>query len=103
MHNTTIILYKDLSAQNLYTIVANKTIGPTFNFEAINIHHRSCLTSYKLINDPSTIASLHITIHIKQSILVELCVRNYATSNELVNGANGIFKTSTSYHYKTII
>ncbi len=103
MHNTTIILYKYLSAQKHNTIVVNKTIDSTFNFEAINIHHHSCLTSYKLLNDPSKIASLHITNHIKQNILVELCVRNYAASVDLVNGANGIFKTSTSYHNKTII
>jgi hypothetical protein len=95
MHNTTIILHKYLSAQKHNTIVINKTIGPTFIFEAINIHHHWCLTSYKLLNDPSNIASLHITIHIKQKKLVELCVRNYATSSDLVNGANGIFKTST--------
>jgi hypothetical protein len=103
MHNTTIILYKYFCAQKHNTIVFNKTIGPTFNFEAIDTNHHSCLTSYKLLNDPSKIGSLHITIHIKQNILVELCVRNYATSNDLVNGANGIFKTSTSYHNKTMI
>jgi len=95
MHNTTTILYKYLSAQKHNTIVVNKTLGPTFDFEAINIHHHSCLTSYKLLNDLGKIATLHITIHIKQNILVALCVRNYATSNDLVNGANGIFKTST--------
>jgi hypothetical protein len=93
MHNTIVTLYKYISAKKHNTIVFNKTIGPTFNFEAIDINHHSCLTSYKLLNDPSKIASLHIT-HIKQNILVELCVRNYATSNDLVNGANGIFKTS---------
>jgi len=103
MHNTTIILYKYLSQQKHNTIVVNKTIGPTFNFKAINIHHHSCSTSYTLLNDPSKIASLHITIHIKQNILNELCVRNYTISNDLVNGANGIFRTSTSYHNKTII
>jgi hypothetical protein len=36
-------------------------------------------------------------------MLVELCVGNYATSNGLVNGADGIFKTSTTYCVKTII
>ncbi len=36
-------------------------------------------------------------------MLVELCVENYATSNGLVNGVDGIFKTLTSYHNKIII
>jgi len=36
-------------------------------------------------------------------MLVELCVGNYATSNGLLNGANGIFKASTTYCEKTII
>jgi hypothetical protein len=36
-------------------------------------------------------------------MLVELCVGNYATSTGLVNGINGIFKTSTTYCEKTII
>ncbi len=30
-------------------------------------------------------------------MLVELCVGNYATFDGLVNGANDIFKTSTTY------
>ncbi len=36
-------------------------------------------------------------------MLVELYVGNYPTFDGFVNGANGIFKTSTSHHNKTII
>jgi len=36
-------------------------------------------------------------------MLIELCVCNYAKFNGLVNGANGIFKGSTTYCKKTII
>jgi len=36
-------------------------------------------------------------------MLVELCAGNYATSNGLVNGVDGIFETSTTYCEKTII
>jgi hypothetical protein len=36
-------------------------------------------------------------------MLVEFYVGNYATSNGLVNGVDGIFKTSTTYCEKTII
>jgi len=83
--------------------VLNNTYGPTFNFEAIDIHHHSCPSSYKLSNDPSKTISLHTTIHIKQDMVVELCARNHATYDGLINGANGVFKTSISYHNKTIV
>ncbi len=36
-------------------------------------------------------------------MLVELCATNYATSDGLVNGTNGIFKASTIYCERTII
>ncbi len=36
-------------------------------------------------------------------MLVELCAHNYVTSNGLVNGVNGIFKTLTTYCEKSII
>jgi len=83
--------------------VFNKTSGQTFNFESINIHHHSCPSSYKLLNGPSKIASLHIIICIKQYMVVESCVENYATYDGLVNGADGVFKTSTFYHNKTMV
>ncbi len=35
--------------------------------------------------------------------MVELCVSNHATSDGLVNGADDIFKASTTYCEKTII
>ncbi len=36
-------------------------------------------------------------------MLVELCGSNYATFDGLVNGVNGIFKTSTTHFKITII
>jgi hypothetical protein len=36
-------------------------------------------------------------------MLVELYVGNYPTFDGFVIGSNGVFKTSTSYHNKTII
>jgi hypothetical protein len=83
--------------------VFNKTYGLTFNFEVINIHHHSCPSSCELPDALSKIISLYITIHIKEDIVVGLCVGNYATYDGLVNGADGVFKTSTSYHNKTIV
>jgi len=74
----------------------------TFIFKAMDINHLSCLPFYKLLNDPSKTIGLHFTIHIKEDILIESCVDNYATFDGLVNRAHGIFKTST-YNKKTII
>jgi hypothetical protein len=78
-------------------------MAPTFNFEATNIHHYSCSSSYKLLDDPSKIVGLCTVIHVKQSMVVELCVENYATYDGLINGVDSLFKTSTSYHNKTIV
>jgi len=69
----------------------------------MNINHQSCPPSYKLSNDLSKTSGLHSIINIKKDMLVELCVGNYATSNGLLNGVDGIFKTSTTYYEKTII
>jgi hypothetical protein len=45
------------------------------------------------LNDPNKIVDLHITIHIKQNMSIEICVGNSATYDGLVNGANGIVNT----------
>jgi hypothetical protein len=66
----------------------------------MDINHQSCLACYKLLNNSSKIASLHYIICIRIYILVEICVGNYATSNGLVNGVNGIFKTSITLDVK---
>jgi hypothetical protein len=36
-------------------------------------------------------------------MLIKLCATNYVTSDGLVNGADGIFKASTTYCEKIII
>ncbi len=97
------LFYTNILVQKHNKFVLNKTTSPTFNFEVTNIHHHSYPSSYKLLDDPSKTIDLHTTIHIKQGMVVELCVGNYATNDCLVNGANGVFKTSTSYHNKTIV
>jgi hypothetical protein len=98
------LFYTNILVWKHNKFVFNKTYGPTFNFEAINIHHHSCPSSYKLLDDPSKIASLCTTIHITQSMVVEWCARNYVTYDGLFNGVDSVFKTwSTSYHNKTIV
>jgi hypothetical protein len=62
---TTHIFYTTILVWKHNKFVFNKTYGPTFKFEAIDIHHHSYPSSYKLPNDLNKIASLHITIQIK--------------------------------------
>ncbi len=100
---TTHLFYTNILEWKHNKFVFNKTCGPTFNFEAIDIHHHSYPSSFKLPNDSNKIASLHTIIHIKQNMVVEFCARNYATYDGLVDGANGVFKTSTFYHNKTMV
>jgi hypothetical protein len=69
----------------------------------MDINHQSCPPSYKLSNDLGKITGLHFIININIYMLVELCVGNYATFNGFVNGANDIFKASTTYCEKIII
>ncbi len=85
--------------ENVFT----NTLGPTFIFKAMDVNHQSCKPFYKLSNDPSKTIGLYFTIYIYIYILVELCAGNYVTSNGFVNGADGIFKRSTTYYEKTII
>jgi hypothetical protein len=68
----------------------------------MDINHQSCPPSYKLLNDLNKIAGYMNYNSYKKDMLVELCVGNYVTSNGIVNGAIGSFKTST-YCEKTII
>jgi len=83
--------------------VFTNTLGLTFSFKAMDINHQSCPPFYKLWNDVSKIIGLHSTIQILKKMLVELFTINYATYDGLVNGIDGIFKTSTTYCNKTII
>jgi hypothetical protein len=79
-----------------------EAIGPTFCFEAIDIRHHSLLASYKIPTDPNKTAGLHKTIKVKKDMLIELC-NNYVISDELVNGADGLFKAPTSCNNKSYI
>ncbi len=94
------LFYKNKLMKKHNETVFINTWGPTFIFKAMDINHQSCLPCYKLLNNSRKIASLHYIICIRMYILVEICVGNYATSNGLVNGANGIFKTSITLDVK---
>ena len=58
--------------------------------------------SYKIPTDPNKTIGFHKCIKIKKNILVELC-NNYVISDRLVNGAYGLFKTSTTFNNKSYV
>jgi len=68
------LFYINILMQKHNKFVFNKTTGSTFHFKAIDIHHHSCPSSYKLLDDPSKTGGLHIIIPIKQDMVIELCV-----------------------------
>jgi hypothetical protein len=72
--------------------VFRNTLCETFTFLACDVHIETCPSHFKLSNLPSQTTGLHYEILVKKQLLVELCARNYETSNGLVNGANGIFE-----------
>jgi len=69
----------------------------------VDIHHSSCPTPYNLSNHLNKIIALDSTIHVKTNMLIELCARKYSTFDGVVNGASGIFKTSTTHCNKNLI
>jgi hypothetical protein len=58
-------------------------------------HHDICPQSFQLQNDANFIARLHLKVQVKENMLVQLCARNYATHDGLVNGVDKIFQVST--------
>jgi hypothetical protein len=62
---------------------------------AQNRHHDTCLQSFQLKNDANFIVGLHLEVHVKKNMLVDLSVGNYVTHDGLVTGVNGIFQGST--------
>lgn len=79
-----------------------KSTGPTFNFEAVDIRHHSLPSTFKIPDNPNKTAGLQTTIKVKKDMLVEL-THNYATSDGLVHGADGLFKSATSINNKTYV
>ncbi len=97
------LFYKNKTCAKNSENVFTNTLGPTFILKAMDINHQSCPPSYKHSNDFCKIFGLHSTINIIIYILVELCVSNYATSDDLANGFDCIFKASTTYCEKNYI
>ena len=82
--------------------VFSNASGSIFCFEAIDIRHRLLPPAYKIPTDPNKTAGLHKCIKIKRDMVVELC-NNYVISDGLVNGADGLFKTSTTFNDKSYV
>ncbi len=92
----------DNTLPHLFFINAKKTMhdknifqntwGGTFTFLACDVHTETCLFHSKLSNLPFQTLGLHYKILVKKKMLVELCARNYETSDGLVNGVDGTFE-----------
>jgi hypothetical protein len=74
------------------------TKGQQYVFDAIDKHNDTCPKHFKLKNDSSQKVGLHSKIQIKICMLIELCVGNYATHNDLLNGANEVFQYVSKLH-----
>jgi hypothetical protein len=85
---------------NIIKNIFENTCGETFAFFAQDVCFETCPSHFRLSMIPSQKTCLHCELLVKINLLVKLCARNYATSDGLINGANGIFKdyieTSTS-------
>jgi hypothetical protein len=69
-------------------------------FCAQDKHHDTCLKSFQLQNGPNFIIRLHYKIQIKKDMLVKLCVGNYLTHDDLVNGVVKIFQALNKLRHK---
>jgi hypothetical protein len=78
------------------------TCSETFVFLVEDIHFETCPYHFKLSIIPSQTNSLHHELLIIIKMLVELCAKNYATVDGLVNGTR-IFKDYTKMFSKSFI
>ncbi len=80
--------YTNKSTKEHNNFVFENTKGQQYVFDVNDQHHDTCPKHFKLKNDPSQIVCLYSEIQVKIGMLIELCVGNYATHNDLFNGAN---------------
>jgi hypothetical protein len=69
----------------------------------VTLQTTSCPFHFKLSNLPSQITSLHYENLFLKKLLVELCLGNYETLNNLVNGADGIFENFIENISKSLV
>lgn len=67
------LFYTNILVRMHNKIVFTKTLSPTLNFEAKDIHHYP----FRFLDDVSKIINLHSIICMKQEMLVELCWKSH--------------------------
>ena len=83
--------------------VFDNTEGLIYYLNAIDIKHQFLSAKFKILNKTSKTIELRSLIKITKIMLVELCARNYATYNSLINGVDGFFKIFMLVNYKPYI
>jgi hypothetical protein len=71
-----------------------KTDGDMYILCAQDKHYDTCPQSFQLQNDANFMANLHLEVHIKKTMVIELCNGNYVTHDGIVNDAYKIFQSS---------
>jgi hypothetical protein len=71
-----------------------KTDGDMYILCAQDKHHDTCPQSFQLQNDANFMANLHLEVHIKKIMLIELCNGNYVTHDGIIKDAYEIFQSS---------
>ncbi len=93
--NDPYLFYMNEAKQKHNELVFFWSEGDVFILRAQDKHHDTCPQSFQLQNDANFTTGLHLEVQVKKNMLVELCARNYATHDGLVNGVDGIFQGST--------
>ncbi len=96
------LFYTNLKTTTHNKIVYEKTPSDTFKIHTKDFHFETCPSHFKLSILPSH-TNGHHKLLLKKYMLTELCVRNYATLNGLVNGANGSFEEYIKNNVKPLI
>ncbi len=96
------LFYTNLKTTTHNKIVYEKTPSDTFKIHTKDFRFETCPFHFKLSILPSHTNGHHKLLLLK-NMLMELCVRNYATLNGLVNAANGGFEDYIENNVKPLI
>jgi hypothetical protein len=96
------LFYTNKLVQKIMKLCSLTYQGHLFSKQWTLITHHAChLTNFQMIQAKWFIYILLFIL--KEVVIVELCVSDYVTFNGLMNGIDGIFRSSPTYNEKTNI